>query len=87
MDPLIQTQDLLTAYQKLSQLEQDLADQEIMMKSVANNSVAQVKGFPSLSIYEQAHQKYNKNKEAGQIKSDKYKRKCTACGSPDHVYK
>ena len=57
LDPLIQTQDLLTAYQKLSQLEQDLVDQEIMMKNVANKSLAQVKGFPSLSVYEQAHQK------------------------------
>ena len=87
LDPLIQIQDLFTAYQKLSQLEQDLADQEIMMKNVADKSIAQVKGFPSLIIYKQAHQKYNQNKEAGHIKSDKYKRICTACGSPDHVYK
>ena len=87
LDPLIQTQDLLTAYQKLSQFEQDLVDQELMMKNVANKSLAQVKGFPSLSVYEQAHQKYNANKEASHLKSKKYERKCTACGSPDHVYK
>ena len=87
MDPIIQTQYPLTTYQKLSQLKQDLADQEIMMKNVANKSLAQVKGFLLLSVYEQAHQKYNANKEASHIKSKKYKSKCTACGSPDHLYK
>ena len=83
LNPIIQTQDLLAAYQKMSQLEQELSEQELMMKNVADKSLAAVKGFPALSVYEQAHHKYNN----GQIKNDKYEQRCTACGSPDHVYK
>ena len=86
--PVKQATDLMTAFQLTQKLETNLSDQADLMKGVAKEEFAQVKGF---SVYEKSYDKYNQSKPSDTSSEHKPyvrpERKCCACDSTDHLYK